>query len=224
MPDQEQSSTYYDLLGLPPSASPQQIRQVYRELSKLYHPDTTALPAQTATEKFQALNEAYATLSNPERRLKYDFKIGYSRVAVVRPLEPLTAAPSPRRSSAYLDPTDRPLSAGELFALFILGLTFVVCLVLVVTVGITRGEAAFQSFNPFDRPVVAAPSVLPKSLNAKSSNQVEQILIDQFPDLTSPSSESIPNPAATDWPDLNPSPEKDTTPAPSPAASPLQSG
>jgi hypothetical protein len=40
----------------------------------------------------------------------------------------------------YLDPTDRPLSAGEIFALFILGLTFVACLALVVTVSLTRGD------------------------------------------------------------------------------------
>ena len=66
MPNQ---TSYYVLLGLPPSASALEIRRAYRELSKRYHPDTTELPTAIATAKFQQLNEAYATLSNPERRL-----------------------------------------------------------------------------------------------------------------------------------------------------------
>lgn len=138
-----QPATYYDLLELHPSASVQQIRQAYRERSKLYHPDTTKLPPSIAVSKFQELNEAYATLSNPDRRLTYDLKIGYSRVSVIQPLPALHRPASegrPYRSTAYLDPTDRPLSAGELFALFLLGLTFVACFGLVVVVSLTRGE------------------------------------------------------------------------------------
>ena len=140
-------ATYYDRLGVKPTASPQQIRQAFRELSKLYHPDTTTLPAAEATEKFQQLNEAYGTLSSPDRRWTYDKQVGYSRISVMQPLEPLSRISDtvPRRrepSNLYLDPTDRPLSAGEIFALFILGLTFVACLALVVTVGLTRGDYA----------------------------------------------------------------------------------
>lgn len=139
------NSSYYTLLGLHPSASVREIRQTYRELSKLYHPDTTRLPPAIATQKFQQLNEAYAALSNPERRSAYDLKIGYSRVTVVQPLPSLNR-PQPRHksSSAYLDATDRPLSAGEIFALFILGVTFVACLILAITIGLTRGDIAFQ--------------------------------------------------------------------------------
>jgi hypothetical protein len=141
-------TSYYALLGLHPSASPLEIRRAYRELSKRYHPDTTDLPTATATTKFQQLNEAYATLSNPERRTVYDQKIGYSRLNVIQAPPGLnTPVNQPRRtysSSAYLDPTDRPLSAGEIFALFILGLTFLGCLVLAIAIGLTRGESAFQ--------------------------------------------------------------------------------
>jgi curved DNA-binding protein CbpA len=136
-------ATYYDLLKLHPSASVQQIRRAYRELSKLYHPDTTKLPAAVAVTKFQQLNEAYATLSSPERRFTYDLKIGYSRVSVIQPSFDLNRPFSESRkfrSTAYLDPNDRPLSAGELFALFILGLTFVACLGLVIVAVLTRGD------------------------------------------------------------------------------------
>lgn len=152
--------TYYDRLGVKPTASPQQIRQAFRELSKLYHPDTTTLPEAEATEKFQQLNEAYGTLSSPDRRWTYDKQVGYSRISVMQPLEPLSRASStvPRRkepSNMYLDPTDRPLSAGEIFALFILGLTFVACLALVVTVGLTRGEYAINPELPEAMPLTS---------------------------------------------------------------------
>ena len=142
-------STYYELLGVQPSTSVREIRQVYRDLSKLYHPDTTELSSAIATRKFQQLNEAYATLSNPERRAAYDLSIGYSRLVVVRQLPSLHKPQQPElKSSAYIDATDRPLSPGEVFALFILGITFIGCLILAITIGITRGDQAFQPFNP----------------------------------------------------------------------------
>lgn len=142
------ASSHYALLGLHPSASAIEIRRAYRELSKRYHPDTTDLPAKTATAKFQQINEAYATLSNPERRLAYDMRIGYSRISVIQApgnLNRPVSQPKPTySSSAYLDPTDRPLSAGEIFALFILGVTFLGCLLLAIAIGLTRGDTAFQ--------------------------------------------------------------------------------
>jgi len=169
--EQKIDSTYYDLLGLTPAASVQDIRRAYRELSKLYHPDTTALPAAIATATFQDLNEAYATLISLERRLVYDLKIGHSRVRVMQPSIDLSRSGSDSRryrSSAYFDPSDRPLSAGEIFALFILGVTFVGCLILVIAVGMTRGDFALNLFDPGkvvetvqgDRPSDSVPSIL----------------------------------------------------------------
>ncbi|MEM8505998.1 MAG: J domain-containing protein [Cyanobacteria bacterium P01_D01_bin.1] len=141
----ERSRSHYDLLGLRSNASVQEIRRAYRDLSKLYHPDTTELESAIATRKFQALNEAYAVLSSPEKRISYDYKIGYSRLSVMQPLNSNRSDGLPPKSydptaSAYLDPTDRPLSAGELFALFILGVTFIGCLLLVFTIGLTQSN------------------------------------------------------------------------------------
>lgn len=144
------ADSYYALLGVHPSASAIEIRRAYRELSKRYHPDTTDLPAAIAKEKFQKLNEAYAALSNPERRMAYDDKIRYSRISVIQPPANLNY---PNKSQSrvsqyspdYLDPTDRPLSPGEVFALFILGIAFIGCLLLAIAVGLTRGDAALQS-------------------------------------------------------------------------------
>lgn len=142
---QSSEPTYYYLLKLHPSASAIEIRRAYRELSKIYHPDTTDLPAAVAKVKFQQLNEAYATLSNPERRFTYDLKIGYSRYGVIQAPPDLNRPVSHSYNwskSAYLDPTDRPLSSGEIFVLFVLGLTFLTCLLLAIAIGLTRGDAA----------------------------------------------------------------------------------
>ena len=146
MPNQ---TSYYALLGLHPSASAPEIRRAYRELSKRYHPDTTTeLTGARATAKFQQLNEAYATLSNPERRLTYDLKIGYSRLSVIQAppdLNPVSSSQVFKSDSLTLDSTDRPLSPGEIFVLFILGLTFLACLLVAIAIGLTRGDAAIQS-------------------------------------------------------------------------------
>jgi curved DNA-binding protein CbpA len=137
-------SSYYGLLGLHPSASAIEIRRSYRELSKLYHPDTTELPPSVATAKFQQLNNAYATLSNPERRLAYDLKIGYSRLNVIAPPPgfhtPVSGSGKKTSNSAYLDPTDRPLSPGEMFALLIMGASLIGCLLLAIAIGLIRGN------------------------------------------------------------------------------------
>lgn len=148
---QNQASTYYALLGLHPSASVIDIRRAYRELSKQYHPDTTELPATVATDKFQQINEAYATLSHPERRLSYDVKIGYSRFGVIQaPTDLNHPAHQPHdfSKSMYLDASDRPLSSGEIFVLFVLGLTFVGCLVLAIAIAVIRGDTNLQTQLP----------------------------------------------------------------------------
>lgn len=143
------SNNYYDRLGVKPTASPQTIRRAYRDLSKRYHPDTTQLAAAVAKEKFQRLNEAYATLSSPDKRSAYDYRIGISRVSVIQAPDYLNRPASERgryeSKNAYLDPTDRPLSAGELFALFILGVTFIGCVMLVVAISWTKGDMTIHT-------------------------------------------------------------------------------
>jgi hypothetical protein len=144
-----QAPNYYSLLGLHPAASEREIRQAYRELSKLYHPDRQRLPTAVATNQFQRLNEAYATLSNPEQRQVYDRQIGYSSVPVITPL-PKLHHPQPdyrsqRSASAYLDPTDRPLSSGEIFVLFMMGLTFIGCIILATLVGLSPTPVMVQA-------------------------------------------------------------------------------
>lgn len=159
-------TNYYALLQVSPWASSQEIRRSYRELSKLYHPDTTRLPAAIAVEKFQELNQAYATLNDSQQRMLYDQKLGLRRIAQTPPI-PKPVAPPPTAAasrvadapSAYLSAFDRPLSAGEIFALFILGLTLIACLGLAIVVGFARGEIVIQP--PDSQEVVQAEGSIP---------------------------------------------------------------
>ncbi|KAF8527935.1 DnaJ domain-containing protein [Hysterangium stoloniferum] len=67
---------YYDLLSISPTATQEEIRQAYRRESLRTHPDRLpdATPEQKrrATEKFQAVADAYYVLSDPTRRKEYD--------------------------------------------------------------------------------------------------------------------------------------------------------
>lgn len=134
--------SYYALLELQASASIADVKKAYHRLSKLYHPDTTELPKDIARVKFQRLNEAYATLSDPDRRSLYDLKIGYfkdDRIQNARiPEKPREYKPPKISNSAYLDPIDRPLSAGEISVLFFLSATIVGCFILVIVVAYLR--------------------------------------------------------------------------------------
>jgi molecular chaperone DnaJ len=61
---------YYDLLGVPRTASADDIRNAYRQLAKKYHPDLNK--HTDAEDKFKEINEAYSVLSDTERRSVYD--------------------------------------------------------------------------------------------------------------------------------------------------------
>ena len=61
---------YYEVLGVPKEASEKDIKSAYRKLAMKYHPDRSDAP--DAEEKFKELSEAYAVLSDPDKRQKYD--------------------------------------------------------------------------------------------------------------------------------------------------------
>lgn len=62
---------YYEILGVPRSASEAEIKSAFRKLTKQYHPDKN--PGDTkAAEKFKEIGEANAVLSDPEKRKLYD--------------------------------------------------------------------------------------------------------------------------------------------------------
>src|SRR4051794_13037400 len=62
---------YYEILGVPRSASEADIKKSFRKLAREYHPDVAKNKKQ-AEEKFKELNEAYEVLGDPTKRKKYD--------------------------------------------------------------------------------------------------------------------------------------------------------
>jgi curved DNA-binding protein CbpA len=164
----KQAKTYYAILGLTPWATEIQIRQAYRELSKLYHPDTTQLEKNLAIEKFRQINDAYATLSNPERRNTYDQMIRFSRLnyydaqgggrhpdreGVPNEIENRAGVWTSSTSTGVGKntyrplqeddglPSQRPLSGGELFVLFLFAMTFLACALLALSIAWWRKDA-----------------------------------------------------------------------------------
>jgi curved DNA-binding protein len=65
-----QKKNYYDILGLTPGASSEEIRRAYRILARRYHPDVN--PGAESTEKFRAIAEAYEFLTDAKKKVSLD--------------------------------------------------------------------------------------------------------------------------------------------------------
>jgi len=88
---------YYEILGVQKKASKDEIKDAYRMLAMQYHPDRNKSPE--AEEKFKEISEAYAVLSDDQKRQKYD-AMGHA---------PLTN--STRRKTSSEAQTSTPYSA-----------------------------------------------------------------------------------------------------------------
>nr|YP_002048846.1 DnaJ-like protein [Paulinella chromatophora]ACB42636.1 DnaJ-like protein [Paulinella chromatophora] len=122
--------SYYQLLKVSPNATIQDLRQAFRTLSKLYHPDTTQLPPSEAAVHFQQLQQAYEILIDPSRRQEYDtelhsVELRRSIVSVVQ--------------SRTENSDRRPLSGGEWFAIILLCFSILACLLLALGLAWIRG-------------------------------------------------------------------------------------
>ena len=62
---------YYEVLGVSKTASDDEIKKAYRQLAKKYHPDMNPGDKE-AEDKFKEVNQAYAVLSDPEKKARYD--------------------------------------------------------------------------------------------------------------------------------------------------------
>lgn len=69
--------TFYEVLGVSPEATHDEIKAAYRDLAKQYHPDRN--PGNSEAEaKMKEVNEAYSTLSDPQKRQEYDYSLNGS--------------------------------------------------------------------------------------------------------------------------------------------------
>ena len=61
---------YYEVLGVEKSASERDLKNAFRSLARKYHPDRSS--EENAEDKFKEIQEAYAVLSDAEKRAQYD--------------------------------------------------------------------------------------------------------------------------------------------------------
>ena len=133
--------SHYQLLQVAPTASREELRQAFRLLSKRFHPDTTELPLAEAERLFQQLRLAYAVLSDPAARERYDGELRHA--VLLAAANPATTRVRP--PGARPDGVRRALSGGEWLALLLLGIALVFSLVLGVGMAWLRGAELIES-------------------------------------------------------------------------------
>lgn len=107
----------YEVLGLAPSASEEEIRAAWRRLARAYHPDLN--PAPDAHARLVQINQAYEVLGDPERRRLHDLRSALSAPTFAPPPPPVYEPP-PRPSEAELYRPFRPLVYAAVLASWLL--------------------------------------------------------------------------------------------------------
>lgn len=75
VPPPAAAATLYDVLGIPASATVGEIKAAYRRLARVCHPDVAAASRAAPADEFIRVHAAYATLTDPEKRVEYDRRV-----------------------------------------------------------------------------------------------------------------------------------------------------
>ncbi len=116
------SRSYYEILGVDPSADLSTLKKAVHRLSKILHPDTTLLPINEAAKKFRQVCEAYQSLSDPISRKLYDKTLQQEKFLTHAYMNRSNTREKSKISNGTLQNLGnrRPFSGGELFALLLL--------------------------------------------------------------------------------------------------------
>jgi DnaJ-class molecular chaperone len=96
-------SNFYELLGVQPDASTEDIQKAYRKKAKQHHPDKNN-GSEASTEMFKKLGEAKDCLTDPHKRLAYDYSVGVKKRPQPRPQFQQTPPPPPPRPQPQTGP------------------------------------------------------------------------------------------------------------------------
>jgi curved DNA-binding protein CbpA len=114
--------TFYEELGVPPDAEPDAIREAYRNVARLLHPDAQTNPVlkQAAEAQMKRINHVYGILSEPDRRHRYDLELTEiphrsGAIIIQAPVDRVEF--QPRKSGTYVW-----LAAATICAIFIIWL------------------------------------------------------------------------------------------------------
>jgi curved DNA-binding protein CbpA len=110
---------FYEILGVAPDATPEQIKAAFRQLAKKWHPDrhATAVLKTEATRQMQSINAAHDVLKDSAKRQKYDLRLANQPSFSVWD-EPTAspwprAQPQPRRQAPRSNPWQRAAPRPE---------------------------------------------------------------------------------------------------------------
>ena len=180
---------YYEMLGIDPSATRDEIKQAYRRRALEAHPDLHQNPADSQTEEMRLLNEAYKILSHPLKRTGYDIDWNnyYRQRGMIssRRSDSDPAGHSSGSASANPARTSARFGAIDVFLLTVL-------IVLSIVLGIMLAGRVRQRLvpGPSSFPPAPPPAFQGSAIRFFDRNAV-------FPDLDGEYTFSIPDPSGS---------------------------
>ncbi|MBR3198642.1 MAG: DnaJ domain-containing protein [Bacilli bacterium] len=102
---------YYEILGVPSTATTDEIRRAFQQKARRYHPDVCKDP--DAEEKMKRISESYTILSNETKRRQYDARLRIKQQGQTSSPEKQASSSEPRPTSPSKRSTRRPTQTGK---------------------------------------------------------------------------------------------------------------
>jgi hypothetical protein len=139
-------SNFYEILGIPPNATPEEIQKAYHRLALTHHPDVRKTP--DAEERMKEINAAYEVLSDPEKRRQFDQKRVIKESPPIRPDRAEQHNRQPR-SEPSPDPVSRQRQRPQpQWMSCAAGLLVFLLILVVMWVGTPQTTSAIPQVNP----------------------------------------------------------------------------